>query len=301
MSAHVLFAEPWWLDAVTGGSWEQIVAAGPGGSAARLPFVRRRRLGFTVLTQPPLTPTLGPRLTSLPAKPERRIAAEHKLMSLLIAQLPRHEVFQQSFTPGLTNALAFHWAGFETAVRYTYRLTGPVDLERVWEGLSQDHRRKIRAAQETLEVRADLGVPRLYELAAGTLAGKGLRAPYDAALLGRLEAAASQRGACRILSANDVNETVRAAALLVWDDDWLYYLLGGRDLHAGDAGALRMLQWEAVKLAAELGRGVDFAGSMVEPIERVFRGFGAEQVPHPRVSRVALHARPLWALRSIRR
>jgi Acetyltransferase (GNAT) domain len=295
--AHELFAAPWWLDAVTGGGWEEVRAELPDGSAGRLPFVRRRQLGLTALSQPALTPTLGPRLTGLPERTDKRLGAEKKLMTELIARLPSHDVFSQGFTPALTNWLPFHWAGFQATVRYTYRLPAVDDPERLWGGLSSDHRRKVRRAARELEVRHELDVGRLYELAAGTLRGKGVAIPYDHALLARIDRAGARRDARRVLAAADPAGRVLAAVLLVWDDDWVYYLLGGRDPEADSTGALRLLQWEGVRLAASLERGFDFEGSMVEDVERVFRGFGAEQVPYLHVSRVSARAAPLWALR----
>ena len=298
--AHDLFVQDWWLDAVTDGSWDEVSVSGRAGSAARLPFVRRRRFGLTVLSQPPLTPTLGPRLDGLPDKRERRIGTEHALMTALIDELPRHDIFQQSFAPSMSNWLAFHWAGFSATVRYTYRLDDLDDLDRVWAGLTDDHRNLIRRAQDSLEVTSRIDVARLHDVASRTLAAKGVRPPWDLGLFTRVLEAASKRNACAILAANDSAGKTHAAALLVWDDHWVYYLVGGRDLDHGSPGALRLLQWEAIKLAAERQRGFDFEGSMVPEIERVFRGFGAAQVPYLQVYRTSKRARPLWALRNSR-
>jgi hypothetical protein len=40
-----------------------------------------------------------------------------------------------------------------------------------------------------------------------------------------------------------------------------------------------LLLWEAIQWAMESGRIFDFEGSMIEPVERFFRTFGAHQVP----------------------
>ena len=38
--------------------------------------------------------------------------------------------------------------------------------------------------------------------------------------------------------------------------------------------------WHAIQFAATVSRVVDFEGSMMEPVERFFRGFGAVQTPY---------------------
>ena len=87
----------------------------------------------------------------------------------------------------------------------------------------------------------------------------------------------------------DGDSRIHAALYLVRDADYAYYLLGGADPRLRNSGAQLLLFWEAIKLAATLNVKFDFEGSMIEPIERVFRAFGAVQVPYMKV----YGARPL--------
>jgi hypothetical protein len=43
--------------------------------------------------------------------------------------------------------------------------------------------------------------------------------------------------------------------------------------------------WEAIRYSARVTQRFDFAGSMLEPIERFFRGFGAMQMPYHSLSK----------------
>jgi hypothetical protein len=43
--------------------------------------------------------------------------------------------------------------------------------------------------------------------------------------------------------------------------------------------------WEAVQFAATVTRKFDFEGSMMEPVERFFRAFGARQFPYFHVTK----------------
>ena len=55
-----VFQQPWWLDAVAPGRWDEVTCEEGGRVVARLPFVVRGRPRFRMLAQSSLTQTLGP-------------------------------------------------------------------------------------------------------------------------------------------------------------------------------------------------------------------------------------------------
>jgi hypothetical protein len=67
------------------------------------------------------------------------------------------------------------------------------------------------------------------------------------------------------------------------------------------AGANTLLYWEAIRLASQVSRAFDFEGSMVEPIEHYFRGFGGRQTPYFCVRRANLRGRTALGARSATR
>ena len=87
-----------------------------------MPYVVRGRGRVRMLTQPPLTQTLGPWVAPSDAKPANALAEEMELLTALEAALPEAVAFDQQFSPAMTNALPFHWAGYRLEVQYTYRL-----------------------------------------------------------------------------------------------------------------------------------------------------------------------------------
>ncbi len=157
MSANSIFQQPWWLDAVAPGRWGQAVVERDGRTVARLPYVVRGRGRWRMLTQPPLTQTLGPWVERSGAKPANALSDEMELLTALEAALPRAEAFLQHFSPTMLNALPFFWAGYGIEVRYTYRLDGLGSEEALWDGLRGNIRREIRKARKRVEVREDLG------------------------------------------------------------------------------------------------------------------------------------------------
>jgi hypothetical protein len=56
-----IFSQPWWLDAVCeDGKWDVAIVEKGGQKWATMPYCLRKRYGFTFITMPKLTQTLGP-------------------------------------------------------------------------------------------------------------------------------------------------------------------------------------------------------------------------------------------------
>ena len=295
-----IFEQPWWLDAVAPRRWGVAEVRRDDKVVARLPYARRRRLGLTTIGQPPFTQTLGPWLAPRECKYARQLETEKKLIGELIGMLPPFDFFRQSFSPALTNWLPFYWAGFEATVRYTYRIEDLSDLDRVRSEFQEHVRRGIRKAESVVEIDDDYPLEDLLRLNERTYARQGVKSPDSPELVRRLDAACAERGARRILGAVDAGGRVHAALYVVWDDRTLYALINARDPELQTVGSNTLLYWEAIQLASKVSRVFDFEGSMLEPVEHYFRGFGGRQTPYFSISRAGLKAKPVLAARSTR-
>src|SRR4051812_9003562 len=284
-ASHCLFDQPWWLDAVAPGGWSEVALEAGGAVRARLPYVTKERLGVTALTQPPLTPALGPWIAPSPGGYATALAREHEAMAELIDALPRFDVFTQCFHPRVTNWLPFYWSGFQATVRYTYRLEDLSDPDRLRAGFRSSLRREIRKAERTLRVRTDLGLPAFLDLNAKTFRRQGLPLPYPRELVERVDAACARRDARRVFFAVDSDDRVHAALYVVWDGDCAYYLMSGGDPALRTSGAGSLLAWEALRFCSGVTRGFDFEGSLIPSVERFFRSFGARQVAYLHISK----------------
>lgn len=278
-----LFHMPWWLDATAGpANWDVATVVRGGEVVAALPYMRKHRFGLRVLSLPPLSPYLGPWFADAGGKPSTRLAREKELTAALISALPRHDSFRQSFHPSITNWLPWYWAGFSQFTRYTYVLDTLGDEHALWSGLSESARREIRKARdrEGIVVTADLELDVFLDVNRRTFARQRRAVPYTDDLVRRIDAACGARGCRRIMAATDGAGQVHAVAYLVWDAERTYYLMGGGDPDLRTSGASSLLMWEGIRFAAGVSRQFDFEGSMIEPVERFFRGFGARQEPY---------------------
>lgn len=274
-----LFQEPWWLDAAAPGEWDEVIVRRGDAVAARMPFVRRRRLGLTVLTMPALTPSLGPWMRPSDAKYCNRLGDEKELLGELIDALPRFDLFQQTFAPEFVNWLPFHWKGFRSSSFVTYRIAA-ARVEDVWADVMERTRRNVRKAERSITVREDLSIDEFLRLNRAVFQRQGVDVPYSEAVVRRIDSACVARGARTLLAGVDSAGRTHAAVYIVNDSRVSYYLMGGSDPALRDSAATSLLLWTAVKRAMEASRIFDFEGSMREPIERLFRGFGARQTPY---------------------
>jgi Acetyltransferase (GNAT) domain len=294
--ANAIFQQPWWLEAMAPGHWDEVTVERDGRLVARLPYVVRGRPRMRVLTMPPLTQTLGPWMERSQASPPRALGHEHELLAELEAALPPAAAFVQQFSPTVLNALPFHWAGYRLEVQYTYRLDlGPED--ELWTGLRGSIRREIRKARRQVEVREDLGLDRFHAVWAKTFSRQGLVAPASLAELERLDTACAAHDARAVLFACDATGDVHAVAYVVWDRNGAFNLLGGADPGLRSSGASSLLMWESIVRARRVTDVFDFEGSMIAPVERFFRAFGSRQTPYLKVTRTTPAARGAFAVR----
>lgn len=281
-----IFSQPWWLEAVAPGEWGEVIVERGGELLARMPYVIKRRRGLTLMTMPPLTQTLGPWLRPYSGKYTNRLSTEKELMTELIQRLPAFDFFQQNFHYSVTNWLPFYWQGFQQTTRYTYAIENLNDLDAIWGETRSNIKTDKRKAQKRVTVRDDLGLDTLLDLNQMTFERQGLTLPYSRELVARIDNACSKRRCRKMFFAEDSQGRLHAAVYIVWDSQSAYYLMGGADPELRNSGATSLLVWEAIQFAATVTRSFDFEGSMVEPVERFFRSFGARQKPYFQVSKI---------------
>lgn len=282
-----LFSQDWWLDAVAGEDWDVALVEKGGQVVASLPYVYRKKRGFRTISMPPLTQSLGPWLRPSDAKIDRQLGQQKELMNALIDQLPQYDYFLQNWHHTIQNWLPFHWRGYSQTSRVTYQLPDLNDVDALWSGLSDNTRKQIRKARNKfgLTLEESENPEQFFELNEMVFARQGRRTPYSRELVKRIDDAASQRNSRRILIARDKSQRPHAGVYLVWDKNSAYYLMGGGDPALRNSGASSLCMWEAIQFSSGVSQRFDFEGSMIEPIERFVRSFGAQQVQYHQISR----------------
>ncbi|MCF8256730.1 MAG: GNAT family N-acetyltransferase [Flavobacteriales bacterium] len=276
-----------WLDAVADEDhWDVAVIGQLNDVQAFMPYFHKRKMGFDIITMPPLTPYLGPWI-HFPAgqKQASRISFEKKMMDGLIAKLPATDRFIQYFHPAITNWLPFCWQGFRQTTRYTYILPDLSDLDAVYEGIQGNIRREIKKAEAQLEVMRVDDVGPLFDLLKQDYSLKKEKLPISRKYLTGIFNAAQAAQRCAAFVAINKDMGVVASILIVWDGQSAYYLAGAVEAKSKTTGVMSLLLWEAIRHSATVTRAFNFEGSISEPIERFFRAFGGTQTPYFEIGR----------------
>lgn len=283
-----IFSKAWWLDAVVGDNWDVVLVEKGANIIASMPYINKRRFGLTVSNQPVLTQTLGPWLRPSNAKYARKLSQEKDLLQKLFSQLPDFNHFHQNWHYCRTNWLPIYWMGYKQTTRYTYRIESLENTDAIWDGFEANIRTDIRKAsnKEGVTVRTDLTIDDFLKLNEKVFLRQGMALPYKKDLVYKLDSAAEKNKSRKIFIAEDEQGRHHAAVYLIWDDNSAYYLMGGGDPELRNSGATSLCMWEAIQFASTVTKSFDFEGSMLEPVERFFRNFGAVQTPYFAISKM---------------
>lgn len=300
VNTNSIFQESWWLDAVAPDHWDLVEVKKAGEVRASMPYVKgHNRFGLKTIIMPPLTQTLGPWLAPSKAKYAKQLALQKDLMTALIGKLPPHDYFEQNFHYSITNWLPFYWRGFSQSTRYTYVLEDLTDLDRVWNSFRENIRREIRKAKKRVVCRTETDIDRFLDINTLTFKRQGRKLPYDRELVHRLDVSCVAHNARQIYFAEDAHGEIHAAIYIIWDANSCYYLMGGTVPEFRNSGATSLLMWEAIQFAATVTKKFDFEGSMIESVERFFRGFGARQIPYFQITRMSIPMKLLMGGRNM--
>ena len=295
--SYCLFQDSWWLDLVTGGDWEEVCVQSGDEIVARLPFIKRRKYGLTVVCQPVLTPYSGVCLRPLQGKAASQFSEQRRLTVELVDKLPRYDLFWQNLWPGATNWLPLFWSGFAEMSYFTNWICDLRDIDMLWRGFVDKTRWEIKKAQKQVRTIVSDDVDKLCDVYERTFAQQGIRQSCPRHVLFRAVDGAVRRGNGRITFAEDEKGNTHAVNFLVYDERSAHYLVGGSDKRFRTSGAASLLVWEAIKFAATKSMIFDFEGSMVEPISRFFRGFNPVATPISRVYKLSRRAQFIFGLR----
>ena len=113
-----------------------------------------------------------------------------------------------------------------------------------------------------------------------TFLRQNMKVPYSFEFLKKIYKICIENNSCKMYFAKDNNGDIIAANFLVFDNNTVYYLMGGINSSKRDLGGMDVIQFESIKYALNNNKAFDFEGSMIESIEKYFRSFGSFQTPY---------------------
>lgn len=277
--ANSLFEQPWWLDIVAPGQWEEALVKDDNENViARMAYVRDGNR----ITVPELTQTLG---IWMAPEVQKDYGAQKKIINELFGQLSGYRSVLQTLSPVNTYILPFRWLGYRMEPRFTYRLTELSDCDRIYQSFGKTAKKNIKYARNKVTIHSETDVETLLNMLEKTFSAQNRKNPMSRDLVSKIVQICDETGHGLYLDARDPEGNVHSCAYFVYDEQVCYYLLGASDSRFRSSGAQSLILWEGIQFAAQRTKVFDFEGSMVEGIENFFRQFGGVCVPYYEIRR----------------
>lgn len=288
-----IFMQPWWMDAVCAGKeWDVLLAEDEEGHiVGAMPYLLRKRAWFQYIIMPQQTQIGGiwvaPEVTGdkwLTAEVCRQIKEQLDGMGLAY--------YYQQYLPGSLCVDAMHGLGFKTHERVTYRVDDLSDLDAVIGAFSKNKKRQLQKAL-SLHAERKMDVEDFYRFHVQCMAARKRKLSYSREFLLVLERKARRHGQCEILSICNADGRPYAAAFLIIDKHYIYYLIPAFDPAFAESGASALLVLESMKLAREKHVRFDFEGSMDKGTAKHYQQFGSTPVKYYSVEK---YYKPLFRI-----
>lgn len=282
-----IFSQPWWLDAVCGkDNWGVHVLEKSGQLLGAMPYYVENRNGYEIITKAHHSQNNG-------------ILINYQQNMKYVAMLDRQEEvvnemcdyieslgvdkYEQQYHYSFTNYLPFKWRDYSAMIRYTYVIDDTSDMEKICSNFKYIVRNQIKKAEKIVTIKEGMEIDKFYEINKLSYDRQGIEVPFSLKLLSRIEECCVAHDCRKILYAQDEEGNIHSVAYLVWDAQALYFLINGIDMDFTWSQSNSLLIRESIRVAHDLGRKFDFEGSVLQPIEHIFRGFGAEQKMYFRI------------------
>lgn len=281
-----IFSCWWWMEAVTGGSWDVLLCERSHAIVGSLVFYKSCVDNKDAILRPVLTQNNGiyiqyPKYI----KAAQKISMFDDIVNDLLNQLEQLNLdyYEQNYHYSITNWLPMFWRGYHEITRYTYVIEDTKDIEQVVSEFGASVRSSIKKAEQIVHIYHDLPLEEFYKINEKTFTRQKMKIPFSYELLKRLDDACEAHSCRKIYYAKDKDGNIHAANYFVWDSNSVYYLLSGGVPEYRSSQAQTLLIYEGIKLAHVLGKKFDFEGSVLPHVEPFVRRFGGIQKPYFRI------------------
>ena len=115
-------------------------------------------------------------------------------------------------------------------------------------------------------------------------------------MLNKLWAALRQHGKGTAIEVRGEDGRLHAGLVYQEYQHKLIHLFSAMDGEVGNQGGMSLAIWRSVEAAGPEIRVIDFEGSMLEPVENFFRGFGTRPVPYLQIKKNSFPKPFRWLL-----
>lgn len=286
-----IYSKPWWMDAVCGKeNWDVWLYGNNRDILAAMPYYFEQRGKYKYITKAPLTQNNGiifrcgqsVKVSSRHAFEEKVIrAADEYIQSLEL------DVYEQQYMHSFDNWLPFYWNNYTAITRYTYIIDAKrLNMEEIWGNISSKYRSVIRKSRRVSHLKEDLGSGAFYREHEKIFLKQDLQCPFPFEFWDKLYHSCREHECCKIFYMTDDEDCILSLMFLVWDEEYVYLLLGGNIPEFSRYDTYDELIYEGIRFAHDMKRKFDFEGSVIERISKSMREFGGIPTPYFRIRKV---------------
>lgn len=212
-------------------------------------------------------------------------------------KLPRHTYYHLSYSPSYSDWLGLYWLGYEQTTRYNYlwSVSGFASQQDIRQAMSASQRKNLKATERAGFVfLPTVSVDEVGRILASTASYKGYKS--DLPLMLRLIEAGLERGTALVVGVADAMGQLAMVAFWV-EHQGVAYLIGeGTDRAVSGKYQLKLFMlMHYIDMMGKRITHIDFEGSMLEPIAKIYQALGAMQQGYMTITRgQRYHPRVLW-------
>jgi hypothetical protein len=105
-----------------------------------------------------------------------------------------------------------------------------------------------------------------------------------------------QNGVGKAVEVRDESGRLHAGLIYQMSGDKIQHLFSAIDPEVRNQGGMSLAIWHTIETAGEDIRTIDFEGSMIEPVEKFFRGFGPFPVSYLQIRKNSFPKPLRWLL-----
>lgn len=282
-----VFSQDWWMDAVCGqDKWDvYLIGKGMDIKAAFVYYLCEEQ-DEVCIKRAPITQNNG--IIFKYPEDQGTVARQHyeeKIVEEICDFIESLGLsrYEQQFHYSFTNWLPFFWRYYKETTRYTYVLEKTDDYEELFSNYTSKTKNGLRKAQKNLYVEECVDVDEFYSINKMSFDRQELKLPYTKPILERLYSICKEKDAGMLVKAVDGEGCVHSVAMLVWDEESVYYVLNGTNPELKMFQGNLLLIDYGIQFAHKKGLKFDFEGSVVKNINHVFREFGGMPKPYFRI------------------
>ena len=282
-----LFSQYWWMNTVCKeNEWDVFLVGEEKNIIAAMPYFITIKDSKKIITKAKLTQNNGIWIKYPDnQKINTKLSYEEKIIDQVCDFIESLSLskYEQQYHYSFINWLPFFWRYYKEITRYTFVIEDTSNIEKVRAEYSAKIRNQINNAKKILKISESEDLEKFYYVNKLSFDRQEIEIPYSFEFFKNLYEECKKRKCGKLLFAEDSEKNIHSVAMIVWDEDSVYYLLNGTDPKFKKYQGNALLIDKSIEIAHELGKKFDFEGSVIKGISHSFRQYGGIPKPYFRI------------------